>query len=209
MCVWAIVCRHTHVHFLRVCVCAAVELKDKLKRGRVSQFLLLKQTGRYDDVWWWRRWREVDVRGIKNQILGLNRKHFRFDHTSTTCVILFSWTEVERQIDKLYLMFYAQSTAKGETNCRPIPNTHTILIYYLKHHSTVEDLSQKMKFNEPVRQKPGRYRSLVSRHSIQSYILTYHRLKKREPLIALGSHQGGWWGGALISASAVPHCWRK
>ena len=26
---------------------------------------------------------------------------------------------------------------------------------------------------------------------MQSYILTYHSLKKREPLIALGSHQGG------------------
>ena len=42
------------------------------------------------------------------------------------------------------------------------------------------------------------YRSSVSRHSIQSYILTYHRLRKREPLIALGSHH-------LISASAVTH----
>ena len=31
--------------------------------------------------------------------------------------------------------------------------------------------------------------SPLSRHSMQSYILTYHRLRKREPLIALGSHQ--------------------
>ena len=44
---------------------------------------------------------------------------------------------------------------------------------------------------EPGRQKLGRYRSPVSRHSIQSYILTYYRLRKREPLIALGSHQEG------------------
>ena len=29
------------------------------------------------------------------------------------------------------------------------------------------------------------------------------QVKKREPLIALGSHQGA---GVLISASAVPHC---
>ena len=63
-------------------------------------------------------------------------------------------------------------------------------------------------FNEPGKQKLGRYESPVSRHSSQSYILTYHRLIKREHLISLDSHQGwGWgrWGGALISASAVPH----
>ena len=33
-------------------------------------------------------------------------------------------------------------------------------------------------------------------------LYSYSRLKKREPLIALGSNQGGF----LISASAVPHC---
>ena len=32
----------------------------------------------------------------------------------------------------------------------------------------------------------------------------YSRLKKKESLIALGSHRGR--GGVLISASAVPHC---
>ena len=64
-----------------------------------------------------------------------------------------------------------------------------------------------MKLNEPGGQKLGRYRSPVSRHSIQRYILIYYRLRKREPLIALSSHQrrGGGGGGALISASAVPH----
>ena len=39
---------------------------------------------------------------------------------------------------------------------------------------------EKMKLNEPGRQKLGRYRRLVSRHSIPSYILTYYRLRKRE-----------------------------
>ena len=37
-------------------------------------------------------------------------------------------------------------------------------------------------------------------------LLTYYRRRKREPLIALGSHRKGEGGGALISASAVPHC---
>ena len=46
-------------------------------------------------------------------------------------------------------------------------------------------------------------RSPVSRRSVQSYILTIYRLRKREPLIALGSHQRG--GDGLMSASAVPH----
>ena len=52
-----------------------------------------------------------------------------------------------------------------------------------------------MKLNEPGTQKLGRYGSPVSRYSIRSYILTYYRLRKRELLIALGSHQWGWrWG---------------
>ena len=37
---------------------------------------------------------------------------------------------------------------------------------------------------------------------MQSYILTYYRLRKGEPLIALGSHQEGPLNSA---ASAVPH----
>ena len=39
---------------------------------------------------------------------------------------------------------------------------------------------------------------------MQSYILTNYRLRKKEPLIALGSHQGGRWEH-FISACAVPH----
>ena len=38
-------------------------------------------------------------------------------------------------------------------------------------------------------------RSPISRHSMNSYTLTYYRLRKKEPLIALGFHQGG--GGVL------------
>ena len=37
---------------------------------------------------------------------------------------------------------------------------------------------------------------------MQSYILNYHMLRKREPLIALGSFLPE---GSFISASAVPH----
>ena len=60
---------------------------------------------------------------------------------------------------------------------------------------------EKMKLNEPGRQKLGRLRGHVSRHNTKSYILTYYGFKKRELLIALCSHQGG----PLIYASAVPH----
>ena len=44
---------------------------------------------------------------------------------------------------------------------------------------------------------------------MQSYIPTYYKLRKRELLTALGSHQVGWGrrGGDLISASAVPDRW--
>ena len=72
------------------------------------------------------------------------------------------------------------------------------MIHYslLKTYSTVEDFDlKKKKLNEPGSQELGRYRSPVSRHSIQSYIPTYYRgLELREP------------GGPLISASAVPRC---
>ena len=52
-------------------------------------------------------------------------------------------------------------------------------------NSTVEDL-EKMKLNETGRQKFGRYISPVSRRSIQSYILTDYKLRKRKPLTAQG-----------------------
>ena len=65
---------------------------------------------------------------------------------------------------------------------------------------------ENMKLNEPGRQKLGRYRSHVSRHSIQSYILTYYRLRKRKHLTDWAPTRRGRGGAAwaLISASAVP-----
>ena len=50
-----------------------------------------------------------------------------------------------------------------------------------------------------------------TQHAQLYYIQTGYIFRKREPLIALGSHQGGGrgevegGGGSLISASAVPH----
>ena len=46
-----------------------------------------------------------------------------------------------------------------------------------------------MKLNESGRQKNQVGRGPISRRSMQSYILTDYRRRKREPLIALGSHQ--------------------
>ena len=82
---------------------------------------------------------------------------------------------------------------EGETKC--IPTTSKILIHYLKHIPPLKIWRnlEKLTVNELRRQKLGRYISLVSRNSTQSYILTYYRLRKMECLIALGSqsHQGG------------------
>ena len=70
-------------------------------------------------------------------------------------------------------MVYSQSTTKGD-----IGEKQKVMYSYhkynydsgLKTHPTVEDL-EKMKLNETGRQKLGRYRCAVSRHSIQSYVL--------------------------------------
>ena len=40
---------------------------------------------------------------------------------------------------------------------------------------------------------------------MQSYIPTYYRLRKREPVIALGSHQEGGWG---VGGGALNFCIR-
>ena len=105
-----------------------------------------------------------------------------------------------------------EPTAKQKVFLPQVQNNSDSL---LNTHSTVEDWRNLgewggggrggVKLNQPGRQKLGRYRSPVSRHSMQSYILTYCRLSRTsEPLIALGSHQGGSGEGPLISASAVP-----
>ena len=38
---------------------------------------------------------------------------------------------------------------------------------------------EKVKLNQPGRQKPGRYRSPIIRHIIQSYTPTYYMVRKR------------------------------
>ena len=71
-----------------------------------------------------------------------------------------------------------------------IPTTSKNSDALLNTHFTIDDVD-KLKLNEPGRQKLGRHSSPVCRHSIQSYILTYYRLRKREPFIDLGFHEGG------------------
>ena len=39
---------------------------------------------------------------------------------------------------------------------------------------------------------------------MQSYMLTYYRLRKREPLIALGSHPEGVGGGGKFCIHGTP-----
>ena len=77
------------------------------------------------------------------------------------------------------VFFYTQSAMKGyiraKQNAEAYHKQNSDSLLKLKTHSTIEDL-ENMKLNEPGRQKLGRYGSPVSRHSIQSYILTYYRL---------------------------------
>ena len=49
-----------------------------------------------------------------------------------------------------------------------------------------------MKLNEPGRQQLGRSKKPCkqAQHAIYDIILTYFRLRRREPMIDLGSHQG-------------------
>ena len=61
-----------------------------------------------------------------------------------------------------------------------------------------------MRLNELGKQKLGRYRNPKSRHSMQSYILTYYRLRMREPLIGLGYHMGVGVGGYFCIRSTPP-----
>ena len=110
---------------------------------------------------------------------------YNFGLISSRLLSRCSKSKVYRQIHR-YLIFYVQATAKDHISI-PTASTHSDSL--IKTHFTVEDL-EKMKLNEPERQTLSRYRSHVSRHSIQSHILTYYRLRKREPLIALGSQLG-------------------
>ena len=115
-------------------------------------------------------------------------------------MVVWGWVNFWGQ----YLMFYTLSQPRGvitnirqgETKCTPSLQVK-ILIHYSFTHSTIKDWRnfEKMKLNELGRQSSRLYtgRSPVSRHSMQSYILTNYRLRKREPLnlIALGSYKGG------------------
>ena len=94
-------------------------------------------------------------------------------------------------------MSYAQSTAKGHIRAKEnvfLPQVQ-IRIHYLKHIPPLKIWRnlQNTKLNEPGRPKLGiGIEALyVSRHSNKSYILTCFRFRKREPLIALSSHEGG------------------
>ena len=73
----------------------------------------------------------------------------------STNVISHNYNHFHMQIDReiRYLMFYAQSTAKGETKC--IPTTSNIVIHYFKHTPPLKMRRHfdKMKLNEPGRQK--------------------------------------------------------
>ena len=111
-----------------------------------------------------------------------------------TCLVLplRSQTEITAsvQVTKIdrYLTFDAKSTVKGHVRAHKqcIPTTS-------KHY--------EMKLNEPERQKLDTYRS---RHSMQSYILTCYRLRKREPSIALSSHHQGEGGGLNLCIRGTP-----
>ena len=54
----------------------------------------------------------------------------------------------------------------------------------------MRSLGKNLKLNESGKVETWWVGSPVSRHSIQSYTITCYRLRKRELLIALGSHQG-------------------
>ena len=96
------------------------------------------------------------------------------------------------QIDR-YLMFYAQSTAKTRIRAKHnefLPQVQ-ILIHFWSHilPLRIGEICGKWSWMS----WEGRVcRSPVSRHSIHHYnYIFYYRLSKREPLIPLGSHQGG------------------
>ena len=79
-----------------------------------------------------------------------------------------------------------------QTFCLPTTTSKTY-DSVLNTRSSVKDWRHlaTTKLNGPGRQTFGRCGSPVSRHSMQSYVLTYYRLRQREPLIAPGSYQVG------------------
>ena len=79
----------------------------------------------------------------------------------------------------------------GRNTMQPIA-TSTILIHCLWQGPLLRigEVQEKIQLNGSDRQTLGSYRNPVRRCSMQRYILTFHRLGKKESLIALGSHQG-------------------
>ena len=86
-------------------------------------------------------------------------------------------TETERL--RLFLSRQSRRVISGSKKCLACCSKYTI----------IEDRRNlgEMKWNESGRQKLA-VRSTVGRRSMQSYILTYYRLQKEEPLLALGSY---------------------
>ena len=113
----------------------------------------------------------------------------------------------DRHLDVLRPV-HREGSYQGETKCIPTTTQGKTVIHNLIHNPPLRIWRKfgnlKKKFNEPGRQKVGRCRSPVRRHSMQSYIRTYYRLRKREPLIALGSHQVGGGDGGVASFSNDP-----
>ena len=75
-------------------------------------------------------------------------------------------------------MFYAQSTVKGLIRVKqnvflPEAKFGFITLKHILPPLKVFKTLEKMKLYEPGKQKLGKFRSPVSRLSIQSYILTY------------------------------------
>ena len=91
-------------------------------------------------------------------------------------------SKVNRPFPKIarYFMFYAQSAMQGHIRVKQNVFLQVKINYdsLFNTHSTGDDWKnvEKMKVNEPGRQKLGIGRSPVSRQSMQSYILTYCRL---------------------------------
>ena len=95
-------------------------------------------------------------------------------------------------------MFYAvnrEGSYQGETRC--IATTCKLLIHCVWHTLMfmIGEVWGEMKSNESGWQKLGIEALSAGAASMQSCILTYSRLRKTEPLIALSSHQEG--GGGL------------
>ena len=93
---------------------------------------------------------------------------------------------------------------------RLIAVTSELLIYCFRHISLSVWLETNVENELAWIEKATTYvrTSPVSRLSMQTYILTYSRHRKREPLMALSSHQGGGGGGGyFLRPQSKPREW--